>query len=98
MRARAVAAGVPGEAILLDEAGIDTARTVRNTAALMRREGLASALVVTHYYHEPRAKMLFDRAGVRAFTVPAKMQRRLYKEPYFIAREVGAYWNSFARE
>src|SRR5262249_49725610 len=40
MRARAVAAGVPEEAILLDSAGVDTAATVRNTAALMRREGL----------------------------------------------------------
>ncbi len=98
MRARAVAAGVPREAVLLDEAGVDTASTVRNTAALMRREGLGSALVVSHYYHEPRAKMLFDRAGVRAYTVPATMKRRLYKEPYFLAREVGAYWHSFVFE
>ncbi len=98
MRARAEAAGVPRDAVLLDEAGVDTARTVRNTARLMRREGLGSALVVTHYYHEPRAKMLFDRAGVRAYTVPATMRRRLYKEPYFLVREVGAYWHSFAVE
>ncbi len=98
MRDRAVAAGVPREAVLLDEAGVDTARTVRNSAALMRREGLRSALVVTHYYHEPRAKMLFDRAGVRAFTVPATMTRRLIKEPYFLVREVGAYWHSFVFE
>jgi uncharacterized SAM-binding protein YcdF (DUF218 family) len=98
MRARAEAAGVPREAVLLDEAGVDTASTVRNTARLMRREGLGSALVVTHYYHEPRAKMLFDRAGVRAVTVPARMRRRLYKEPYFLVREVGAYWHSFAME
>ncbi len=98
MRDRAVAAGVPREAVLLDEAGVDTRSTVRNTAALMRREGLPSALVVTHYYHEPRAKMLFDRAGVRAYTVPATMRRRLLKEPYFLAREVAAYWHSFLRE
>jgi uncharacterized SAM-binding protein YcdF (DUF218 family) len=98
MRDRAVAAGVPREAVLLDEAGVDTKSTVRNTAALMRREGLASALVVTHYYHEPRAKMLYDRAGVRAYTVPATMRRRLLKEPYFLAREVAAYWHSFLRE
>jgi uncharacterized SAM-binding protein YcdF (DUF218 family) len=96
MRARAEAGGVPREAILLDEAGVDTAATVRNTSRLMDREGLQSALVVSHYYHEPRAKMLFDRAGVRAFTVPARMRRRLYKEPYYVAREVGAYWHSFA--
>jgi uncharacterized SAM-binding protein YcdF (DUF218 family) len=95
MRARAVDEGVPSEDVILDEAGADTALTVRNTAALMREGGLGSALVVTHYYHEPRAKMLFDRAGVRSFTVPATMKRRLLKEPYFLVREVAAYWRAF---
>jgi uncharacterized SAM-binding protein YcdF (DUF218 family) len=95
MRRRATAEGVRDEDVLLDEAGVDTASTVRNSAALMRREGFASALVVTHYYHEPRVKMLFDRAGVTAYTVPAHMRRRLLKEPYFVVREVAAYWRAF---
>lgn len=98
MRARAVAAGIPKEAVLLDEAGIDTASTVRNSAELMRRSGFSAALCVTHYYHEPRSKMLFERAGVVTYTVPAKMSRRLLKEPYFIAREILAYWHSFFLE
>jgi uncharacterized SAM-binding protein YcdF (DUF218 family) len=96
MRARAEAKGVPPEAILVDEDGVTTAATVRNAARRMRSEGMQSALVVSHYYHEPRARMLFDRAGVRAYTVPARMSRRLYKEPWFVAREVGAYWRAFA--
>lgn len=98
MRARAEAAGVPRAAILLDEDGVDTASTVRNVAALLRKERLSTALVVSHYYHEPRAKMLFDRAGVRAFTVPATMTRRLYREPYFLLREVLAFYHSFLLE
>jgi uncharacterized SAM-binding protein YcdF (DUF218 family) len=98
MRARAEARGVPRDAILLDDQGVDTASTVRNVARLLGREGLGSALVVSHYYHEPRAKMLFDRAGVRAWTVPATMTRRLYKEPYFIVREVAAFYHSFLLE
>lgn len=98
MAARAVAQGVPREDILLDEAGDDTASTVRNTARLMREAGLSRALVVTHYYHEPRAKMLFDRAGIRTYTVPARMSRRLLKEPYFLMREVLAYYHSFLLE
>jgi uncharacterized SAM-binding protein YcdF (DUF218 family) len=98
MAARAEAAGVPREAILLDEDGVDTASTVRNTARMMRREGMSRALVVTHYYHEPRAKMLFNRAGIRAYTVPAHMSRRLRKEPYFLLREVAAYYHSFLLE
>jgi uncharacterized SAM-binding protein YcdF (DUF218 family) len=98
MRARAEAAGVPRDAILLDEEGVDTASTVRNVARLLDKEGLQSALVVTHYYHEPRCKMLFDRAGVRAWTVPATMKRRLMKEPYFIVREIAAFYHSFLLE
>ncbi|MFO0592553.1 MAG: YdcF family protein [Polyangiaceae bacterium] len=98
MAERAVAEGVPPEAILIDEEGVDTASTVRNTARWMHEEGLSRALVVTHYYHEPRAKMLFDRAGVQAYTVPAHMSRRLAKEPYFLLREIVAYYHSFLLE
>lgn len=98
MRDRAVAQGVPREAIVLDEGGVNTAGTVENTARLMRERGMGTALIVTHYYHEPRARMLFDRAGIRAFTVPARMSRRLAKEPYFLLREVAAYYHSFLLE
>ncbi len=94
MRARAVAAGVPESAIVLDEGGVDTASTVRNAAALMRARRMRSAIAVTHYYHEPRVKMLFDRAGVRAVTVPARMTRRLVKEPWFVLREVAAFYDA----
>lgn len=95
MRARAVEAGVPESAVLLDEEGVDTASTARNTGRIFKREGIESALVVSHYYHEPRLKMLFARAGIRAYTVPARMTRRLLKEPYFVAREVVAFYHSF---
>lgn len=98
MARRAEAAGVPREAIVIDEQGVDTASTVRNAARIMREEGMRTTLVVTHYYHEPRAKMLFDRAGVRAYTVPARMSRRLLKEPYFVLREVAAYYHSLLLE
>jgi vancomycin permeability regulator SanA len=95
MKKRAVDAGIEATDILLDEAGVDTSSTVRNTAALMQREGFTKALAVSHYYHEPRVKMLFSRAHVRVYTVPAKMTRRLLKEPFFIAREILAYYHSW---
>lgn len=98
MKARAVAAGVPSDAVLLDEAGDDTASTVQNSARLAREKAIGSALVVSHYYHEPRLKMLFDRTGMRVHTVPARMKHRLFKEPYFIAREIVAYYHSFLLE
>lgn len=95
MRARAVAAGVPEAAVILDEEGVTSSWTARNGALLMRRHGFVRAIAVTHYYHEPRVKMLFERAGVFVYTVPAHMSRRLLKEPWFITREVLAYWHSF---
>lgn len=98
MKARAVAAGVPSEAILLDEEGVDTASTVKNSVRMAREHAIGSALVVSHYYHEPRLAMLFDRTGMRAYTVPARMKHRLVKEPYFIVREIAAYYHSFLLE
>jgi vancomycin permeability regulator SanA len=98
MKARAVAAGVPSDAILLDEAGVDTASTVDNSARLSREHAIGSALVVSHYYHEPRLAMLFARAGMRVYTVPARMKHRLIKEPYFVAREIVAFYHSFLFE
>jgi len=95
MRARAVAAGVPEASVILDEEGVTSSWTARNGALLMRRHGFSRAIAVTHYYHEPRVKMLFERAGVAVYTVPARMSRRLLKEPWFIVREVLAYWHSF---
>lgn len=95
MKKRAVLAGVAEADVILDEAGVDTSATVRNTADLMKREGFVKALAVSHYYHEPRVKMLFSRAHVRVYTVPAKMTRRLLKEPYFILREIAAYYHSW---
>lgn len=95
MKKRAMEAGIPATDILLDEAGVDTSATVRNTAALMQREGFSKALAVSHYYHEPRVKMLFSRARVRVYTVPATMTRRLLKEPIFLLREIAAYYHSW---
>ena len=77
---------------------MDTASTVKSTARILGGSPEEAALVVTHYYHEPRAKMLFDRKGLRVYTVPARMSRRLAKEPYFILREILAYYHSFLLE
>lgn len=92
MKARAVAAGVPASAIVLDELGVDTAATVDGTAVWLQGRGERRVLVVSHYYHQPRIKLLFQRAGVLAYTVPAAMSRRPLKEPWFVTREVLAYY------
>jgi uncharacterized SAM-binding protein YcdF (DUF218 family) len=90
MRDRAVRAGVPPGAIGLDEQGASTALTARNVARLVPAG--ASVLLVSHYYHLPRTALLFRRQGLRPFTLPARMTRRLLHEPWFVAREVPAFY------
>jgi uncharacterized SAM-binding protein YcdF (DUF218 family) len=92
MRRLALDAGVPDDAIWVDAQGVDSRSTVENTARLLCAQGLASALVVSHGYHLPRLKMAFERAGVRAYTVPVRDGRRLPAMPWYVAREVAALW------
>lgn len=92
MRDRALAAGVPESDIVLDEGGVDSASSVINTTAIMHERSFQRVLVVSHYFHEPRLEMLFQGSGLNAYVVPAHMSRRLLKEPYFVAREVGAFY------
>ena len=91
MRARAMAAGVPSSAIVLDEQGLNTRASAANSRTIMAQQGWRRALVVSHYYHLARCKAAFTRAGVRAVTVPAHMPQRMRREPYFLLRECAAY-------
>jgi uncharacterized SAM-binding protein YcdF (DUF218 family) len=90
MRRMAIAAGVPPEAIVLDEHGVNTRASAVNVAELMRRRGWKEGLLVSHYYHLARCRMAFRREGAMVRTVPARMTRRLAREPYFLLRECAA--------
>lgn len=85
--------------MLIDEAGDTTAASAHNAALMLRdRDAPPTALVVSHYYHLPRTKLLFERNGVHALTVPARMTRRLAREPWFLAREVAAFCHSLVTQ
>ncbi len=86
MRQMALAAGVPEEAIIMDDRGVNTAATL---ASLRGR--LGRVLAVSHYFHNARIKLAAGRFGLECLTVPAKMPRRLRAEPYFVARECAAF-------
>lgn len=90
MRARAVQAGVPPDVIELDEGGTSTAHTAYNVARLV--PGGTRVLLVSHYFHLPRTALLFHRQGLRTFTLPARMSRHLVLEPWFVLREVPAFY------
>lgn len=97
MRRIALEAGVPAEAIVLDEAGLTTDSTVREVARIADEQGWSRLLFVSHDYHLARVKLSAERRGLTAFTVPARERRQMRKKPVFVAREVLAFAWYFAQ-
>ena len=98
MRALAMSLKVSSSAIILDEQGLNTEKTVANTVPIFKDRGIKSVLAVSNFYHLPRVKMTYTRAlgkekgAVEIFTVPAVEPRGLAALPYFMGREVVALW------
>jgi uncharacterized SAM-binding protein YcdF (DUF218 family) len=97
MRRIALDMGVPEDAIALDPDGVNTAATVANTTSAVLGRGARRILAVSHFYHLPRIKLCFSRAGVEAYTVPAQESYVLSKLPHFMLREVAALWVYYLR-
>jgi vancomycin permeability regulator SanA len=95
MQALAIARGIPGSAIVCDCMGLNTHATVDHVAELAHARGYRSVMAVSHFYHLPRVKLAFDRAGIEAFTVPARETWPLVQMPKLIAREVPALWEYY---
>jgi hypothetical protein len=51
----------------------------------------------SEFYHLPRIKLAYQRAGWDVFTVPAKESYLLRQMPYNMAREVAAMWVYYLR-
>ncbi len=97
MRRLAVKLGVNDADIILDEAGLNTQATVRNSEAVLSKSRAYRVLVVSHFYHLPRIKLAFQRDGWDVYTVPAKESYFLRQLPYNMAREVAALWVYYLR-
>lgn len=78
---------IPRQAILLDEHGDTTEATALNTAQIMRDHKLQSALIVTQYYHVPRTRLAFKKAGV-PFVHSAHARFFSLRDFYAIPREL----------
>jgi vancomycin permeability regulator SanA len=64
MAATLAAAGVPRERIILDNQGVTTYASVRNTRRLLRERNWQRVMVITQYYHLPRARLTLSRFGM----------------------------------
>jgi vancomycin permeability regulator SanA len=90
MRAYLVRRGIPGDRIAVDSSGFDTWATARNASTFMRDRGLSSAMVVTQYFHLPRAMLALRRLGVQDVS-GAYPRFWEVRDLYSIAREVPAF-------
>ncbi len=69
-RRYALDAGVADSVILVERQGVTSAESVGAAAALMRANGLRSALIVSDSYHMMRLDVLARRAGIRPYRAP----------------------------
>ena len=86
MRRYALEHGVREADIFIDDNGVNTEATVRDTVPLLRRWGARRVLAVSHFYHLPRIKLAYQRAGIDVFTVPSRQGHLLSQMLYNMAR------------
>ena len=98
MRNYALKHGVHAEDIFIDNQGVNTEATVRDTVPLLQQWRAQRVLAVSHFYHLPRVKLAYQRAGVEVWTVPARQGHFLGQMPFNMAREVAAFWDYYLKE
>jgi vancomycin permeability regulator SanA len=96
MRRVLMQAGVPADKIITDRTGNNTRLTAIHGASIMHSHSWHSAVVVSQYYHVPRAKMAFRQEGIRQVSGAAAEYRFAWTDPISILREcAGLYAYAF---
>lgn len=90
MRRLAIEFGVDPQDILLDPDGLNTEATVRNSLRTRAGERTPRLLAVSHFYHLPRVKLCYHRAGAEVYTVPAREDYLLRGLARYMGREIVA--------
>lgn len=92
MRDIAVKAGVPAHAVAVDSNGVSTSATVTDTVPFFGEDGWRRVVAVSQFYHLPRIKLAYQRAGWNVLTVPAGTSTPIPQTPYSVVREIPAFW------
>lgn len=97
MAAYLIERGVPASAVVIDNGGDNTFLSARHTRDHLLKTGGRSALVVTDYFHIPRARLALHRFGV-AEVYSAKAELWIgRRDPYWIARDFVAFYYYLVR-
>jgi uncharacterized SAM-binding protein YcdF (DUF218 family) len=74
MRRFLVEMGVPAAAIVLESGSQNTAGNAALTAQMLKAQGVDSIVLVTSALHMPRARRLFDQAGLKVQAAPTDFE------------------------
>lgn len=97
MRDYLVGCGVPATAIILDNHGVDTYESARQTARTMREHGWKRVCVVSQYFHVPRARLALTCCGV-PHVASGSARFAEWRDLYSIPREmIGYAWYAVRR-
>lgn len=90
MRDYLVSQGVPSTQILLDNQGVNTWETARNTRAIAAQRGFKSVMVITQYFHITRSQLALHKFGI---TDTSSSHARFYewRDIYSTIREAAGY-------
>ena len=97
MRDMAKQAGVPAGKVVVDSNGVSTAATVADTVPFFGGKDWQRILAVSQFYHLPRIKLAYQRAGWDVLTVPAGTSTPIPQTPALALREVPAFWVYYLR-
>ncbi len=90
------AAGVPEDALLTEDRSTTTEENLRNALPALQALGVRDVLIVTDFWHAPRAGLVARRLGLRPRLAPVSLRgARLKPAIKGILREVPAclwYW------
>jgi vancomycin permeability regulator SanA len=97
MRDVLVRNGVPVSAIILDRDGNNTRLTAIHAHGIMQARGWRSAIVVSQYYHVPRAKLALRQEGAGQVSGAAAEYRFAWTDPWSILREWAGFYSYLLR-
>jgi vancomycin permeability regulator SanA len=95
MRRLAVEAGIPQEALILDQEAHSTWESMEMAQKVMEQEGWKTAIIVSDPFHIHRALLMAGDANFKAYGAPA-LDSPTYTIPsrrlFYTSREVLALW------